>query len=47
LGLVGMEERAQLLGGSLQIHSIPGEGVTVRADIPLDASAQPESVIVS
>ncbi len=47
LGLVGMEERAQLLGGSLQIHSIPGEGVTVRADIPLDASAQPEPVSVS
>ena len=47
LGLVGMEERAQLLGGSLQIHSIPGEGVTVRAEIPLDVVAQPESVSVS
>jgi len=47
LGLVGMEERAQLLGGSLHIHSIPGEGVTVHADIPLDASAQPEPTNIS
>ncbi|WP_337176186.1 histidine kinase [Paludisphaera sp.] len=34
LGLLGMEERAQLLGGSLQVESSAGVGTTVRARIP-------------
>lgn len=36
LGLVGMQERAQMAGGSLQIESNPGEGTTVVAEIPYD-----------
>ena len=35
LGLVGMEERAALLGGELSIASRPGEGTTVRVRVPL------------
>jgi signal transduction histidine kinase len=38
LGLVGMEERALAVGGSLAIESVPGIGTTVRFDCPL---AQP------
>ena len=35
LGLVGMSERAELVGGSLDIESVPGAGTTVRARFPL------------
>ena len=35
LGLAGMHERAQLLSGTLQIQSEPGEGTTVIVDIPI------------
>lgn len=34
-GLVGMRERAELLGGELTIDSTPGEGATVTAVFPL------------
>jgi signal transduction histidine kinase len=33
-GLLGMEERARLLGGSLEIESAPGAGTTVRLRLP-------------
>jgi two-component system sensor histidine kinase UhpB len=36
-GLVGMRERASLLGGTLQIESEPGKGTTVYARIPTHA----------
>ncbi len=35
LGLVSMQERAQMLGGSCQIHSKKGQGTTVEVIIPL------------
>lgn len=34
-GLVGMRERAELLGGELRIDSAPGEGTTITAVIPV------------
>jgi signal transduction histidine kinase len=34
LGLAGMEERAALLGGTVQVHSRPGYGTEVEATIP-------------
>jgi PAS domain S-box-containing protein len=34
LGLVGMRERASLLGGTLDVESAPGHGTTVLARIP-------------
>jgi two-component system, NarL family, sensor histidine kinase DevS len=35
-GLVGMQERVSLAGGSLQIDSKPGNGTRVQADLPLN-----------
>jgi PAS domain S-box-containing protein len=35
LGLLGMRERASLLGGTFQIRSTPGEGTRVRIEVPL------------
>jgi len=35
LGLLGMEERAKLCGGSLKIDSVPGEGTRVEIDVPV------------
>jgi signal transduction histidine kinase len=37
LGLIGMRERLEMVGGTLTITSVPGRGTTVRADIPLDS----------
>ena len=34
LGLVGMRERIEMVGGSLTIDSVRGTGTTVRAEIP-------------
>jgi signal transduction histidine kinase len=36
LGLAGMRERANLLGGKLSIESVPGEGTTVFVEVPLE-----------
>lgn len=35
LGIIGMQERARLLGGNLAVESRPGGGTTVRVEIPL------------
>lgn len=35
LGLVGMRERVEMVGGSFRVESAPGKGTTVRAQIPL------------
>jgi signal transduction histidine kinase len=36
LGLLGMRERARLLGGRLDLHSSPGDGTEVEVAIPLE-----------
>jgi signal transduction histidine kinase len=41
LGLVGMRERMEMVGGSLVLHSRPGDGTTVRADIPFNQEKSP------
>ncbi len=38
LGLIGMKERVEMVGGRLTIESAPGKGTTVRADVPLAQS---------
>jgi signal transduction histidine kinase len=38
LGILGMQERAELLGGKLVFESSPGTGTTVRASVPLPES---------
>jgi signal transduction histidine kinase len=40
-GLPGMRERAELLGGTIEIHSSPGSGTTVTATMPLVRRQQP------
>ena len=42
LGLAGMHERAALVGGHLEVLSRPGEGTTVRLEVPV-AVAQTEA----
>lgn len=36
LGLLGMQERVELLGGNLEIHSAPGHGTQIYIHVPLD-----------
>ena len=36
LGLAGLQERAEILGGQLHIQSAPGQGTTVEAYVPLE-----------
>lgn len=36
VGLLGMRERAELLGGRLELNSWPGGGTTVQVEIPLE-----------
>ncbi|CAM3401184.1 sensor histidine kinase [Polaromonas hydrogenivorans] len=36
LGLMGLRERAQLLGGRVAIRSAPGQGTCIEVSIPLD-----------
>lgn len=38
LGLIGMRERIEMVGGSLLISSAPGRGTTVRASIPISVA---------
>lgn len=40
-GLVGLNERAKLLGGVLHLESSPGEGVRIEVIIPLDRKDAP------
>jgi PAS domain S-box-containing protein len=42
LGILGMQERALLLGGELTINGVPRKGTTVRVRIPEVHRAQPE-----
>jgi PAS domain S-box-containing protein len=39
LGVLGMRERAEMLGGKLTIEGVPGRGTVVCASVPLKASA--------
>ena len=43
LGILGMEERVKRLGGSLVIDSTPGQGTTLKAELPLPAHAEAAS----
>jgi signal transduction histidine kinase len=39
LGLIGMQERVEGLGGSLAIHSNPGKGTSIDVSLPLPGRA--------
>ena len=38
LGLAGMRERVEILGGSFQLQTAPGQGTEVRASLPLQVA---------
>jgi signal transduction histidine kinase len=40
-GLVGLKDRAEALGGHLDLHSPPGEGTTLDITLPLDNATEP------
>jgi signal transduction histidine kinase len=40
LGLLGMKERVEMVGGSLNIDSSPGQSTTIQVEIPLKKSAK-------
>ena len=37
LGLLGMHERARLLGGTLEVQTAPGRGTTINVELPRSA----------
>jgi signal transduction histidine kinase len=41
LGLLGMRERVEMVGGTFCIESAPGQGTTVRVEIPFAAAHKP------
>jgi signal transduction histidine kinase len=41
VGLAGMQERAALLGGRLEVSSTPGAGSRVTAIVPITAEDHP------
>ncbi len=43
LGLLGMQERVELVGGEVEIHSTPGQGTHVIARVPLSVAVQEQS----
>jgi signal transduction histidine kinase len=45
MGLIGMDERAQLAGGRLKLRSAPGGGTTVSAIFPVSAVASDHPVL--
>jgi len=46
LGLVTMEERARVAGGSVQLVTQPGNGTTVRAKVPASATGRAHKNVV-
>jgi PAS domain S-box-containing protein len=40
LGLLGSRERVEMIGGKFSIESAPGQGTTVRAEIPISGNGQ-------
>jgi signal transduction histidine kinase len=40
IGLTGMQERFELLGGQVEIRSEPGQGTEVIASVPLDTGGK-------
>jgi signal transduction histidine kinase len=42
LGLLGMRERVEMVGGTFCVESAPGKGTTIRARIPFGNAAKEE-----
>ncbi len=49
LGLIGMQERVELIGGTFDLDSTPGEGTRIHIQVPLStgtASGEPQPAVV-
>jgi len=44
LGLIGMRERVEMVGGRFSVASTPGKGTTIRAEIPFEEKILPRSI---
>jgi signal transduction histidine kinase len=44
LGLLGMQERFELLGGRVEIFSTPGEGTEIAASMPIETENTEENI---
>lgn len=44
MGLIGMRERAQSIGGRLEVKSVPGQGTQLVLQVPLPIDSAPEAV---
>jgi len=40
---ISMRERAEMLGGKLEIHARPGNGTVVRAAVPVNGLQKPRT----
>jgi signal transduction histidine kinase len=40
-GLTGLTDRVEALGGTITVHSLPGEGTILQVWLPLSASVEP------
>jgi len=47
LGLLGMRERVEMVGGRFTVESVPGTGTTISALIPLEKNGVGESPLKS
>lgn len=45
LGLLGMRERAELLGGSFELNADPGKGTIIRVSVPVPPRKNPDSLL--
>ncbi|MDX9981769.1 MAG: sensor histidine kinase, partial [Lentisphaeria bacterium] len=43
LGIIGMRERAEMVGATFAIESVPGQGTTIRVQLPLGAGIAAEA----
>ena len=43
LGLIGMRQRVELVGGELRIESHAGQGTTIEASVPADGEPDPSA----
>jgi signal transduction histidine kinase len=43
LGLISMHERAELIGGMMEMYSAPGEGTMIKVQVPLPGLGEPDN----
>ncbi|MDB5919258.1 MAG: histidine kinase [Massilia sp.] len=46
-GLVGIEERINILGGTFEVHSVDGSGTTIRVEVPMRHAEQVHTPLYS